>query len=577
MECIINDESEASNVAWSAAKCKSKIEEIGKTCLTRNETFKPNHFALTDSDGNLTDSDYILNDSLPPSETVIWSSNKIITTIEDYYKNILKNSLEFQPNTFLMYDKNGILQSSEYRLDDESFASDKVLFSADKWQKLLDSVSQTTIPRLESNDSFSGYLCQINSDGIIDISKKYRISDNDNPEINVLWTSSKTVNEIQQHKEKLELLEEKLNSHTNRIKNIQEECDKKIEFVDGIPGNLLHYDSEGRVADSGIKIDDYADADELVIWSSSKINQLVNEVEQKCQTSLKIPNQFISKNIPIFDSNGNIIDSGFKIDDNDNSLTSLWTSEKQNSHWKSLESVINSKIQTLQDTKMEKFVKPLVENCLVKSDADGNLIASSVVIDDKADPDNTVIWTSEKIDSTFAKFEDLPIISKNLILCNERGNLQDSGIKVDDTCTSNKCIWTAEKTINYCKTFFINGLFNEKQSFESQTWYIPSFFVADSSEKEYVSEKILALPINYVYHINVFGIVYSSLPCEVEMKCNDKTTTKNYITNTGFNHLNFVYIMNQSDIQNLTFHIKINSSENVQMQLTNLRFFIKRL
>ncbi|CCV02563.1 hypothetical protein IIV31_191L [Armadillidium vulgare iridescent virus] len=125
-------------------------------------------------------------------------------------------------------------------------------------------------------------------------------NDNDGPASNVLWSS----HEI-----------------SSKLENLKLEMQIKQPDAKG----LASFDSSGQVIDSNIVVDDEGQPDNNVLWSSAKIASLPLPPFQLKQADA------VYGNLSSFgaDQNiGQVIDSGFKIDDSQNDSNILWSSNK---------------------------------------------------------------------------------------------------------------------------------------------------------------------------------------------------------------------------------------------------------
>lgn len=203
----------------------------------------------------------------------------------------------------------------------------------------------------------------------------------------------------------------------------------------------------------------------------------------------KIPNSK-TNNIPKISTDGNLLDSGFTIDDQRVGNNILWSSEKilnqtnimddnnisNNTTWssKKLATELNKNSLEYQWRENGK----IAEGNVAMFDSFGNSKNSGFTINDEFAPSDFTLWSSKKI------LDSLPVLDNvddsrvgnnlwsskkiydeitsffvqnskenNIVTFDDMGKLKDSEFYINDNETSNKNLWTSVKTINYLQNY----------------------------------------------------------------------------------------------------------------------------
>jgi hypothetical protein len=160
-------------------------------------------------------------------------------------------------------------------------------------------------------------------------------------------------------------------------------------------------------------------------WSSQKVNALLSD-------TLPIISPSNPGDIPIITSTGSLADSGFKIDDTVTSITSLWTSNATSN-------ALFSKMDVVPGTAPDQ---------IAVFDGKGGLMGSSLVVQDSAPPNSSVLWSSDKIFSLTEGKQNLVggATSGNVSFFDPQGQVVDKGITLNDVqAPSSSVLWSSKQ------------------------------------------------------------------------------------------------------------------------------------
>jgi len=131
--------------------------------------------------------------------------------------------------------------------------------------------------------------------------------------------------------------------------------------------------------------------------------QLIDS-NQTMENFIKVTKPSESGNLPVLNNSGQIVDSGFSIDDIISSSSNiLWSSKKINDNYISK-------------------TAPIIQNSLLVKSQDGNLLENSIIIDDSKSASATVLWTSDKIQQNFITLP-LPNTEGNFLQYDSTGKI----------------------------------------------------------------------------------------------------------------------------------------------------------
>jgi hypothetical protein len=572
MNCVINDSTIGPNVAWSSEKCKEQIENVLKERLIQRPlNYKEGNLAQFNSFGEIIDSRLKVDDSLKGGD-ILWSSEKTEDEIKKTMSDLVMTTSTFVPNSFIVYDTDGKLKSSEYTLNDDALPSEKNIYSSKKLGSIIEDISLYTIPKFKEVPD--GLICMTGKNGGIDVSRGYKIDDSQT-DLNILWSSKKISDYLDTNvHEKFKTV---LNEQKSENEKISKEFNLKMDKIIGNAENIPVFDSTGNLKDSGMKFDDEAEPSPEILWTSNKISKLFKD--DKFNKCLLVPTEFTEGNIAYFDSNGHLKDSGYVIDDSKCGNNILWTSEKQVETCKKINSEFQSKVKMMEsvcehikNTKMQKTC--LLPNYLLKTNDRGELVSSDFVVDDNSKPLDNVLWSAKKIkEMNFAKM-DSNVKSGNLaLLSNDK--IIDSGLRIDDNCTTKNCLWTAEKIDRMLKEKeFVLGDIEDLEcqaDWSSVKYKIKKCHDSDKlkDNKSYIFEK------GGYYMITVYGRLDCSGECNLSVSI--KTNESHNFLSSGNMLVNFCTIEYFYPGDNLCLKMKSNRPDFIKCQEIPLKFCINQL
>ena len=354
------------NVLWTSEKTGGGVELVIPA--------RVNNVAKIDAVGQYQDSGYIIDDTLPASNNVLWSSNKAGSIAGK--ANL---SIPAAAGNLARIDATGQYVDATVICNDAAAPSINVLYSSAKTGTLLSEKADLSIP------AAAGNLARIDATGQY-VDATVICNDAAAPSINVLYSSAKTGT----------LLSEK--------------ADLSIPAA---AGNLARIDALGQFEDSLFKIDDAVAPSASVLYSSNKANTLLSE-----KADLSVP--ATAGNLARIDALGQFEDSLFKIDDAVAPSASVLYS--------------SSKASTLLSEKADLSI-PAAAGNLARIDALGQFEDSLFKIDDAVAPSASVLYSSDKASTLLSEKADLsvPAAAGNLASIDALGQFSDSSYKVDDT------------------------------------------------------------------------------------------------------------------------------------------------
>lgn len=579
--CTIDDNNTGPEIAWSAEKCVTTINDaISERCIPKLVNFVPGNFAKFTTNGQIVDSKIRLDDTQKGLD-ILWSADKINSEILNKVGKCITTGDHLTPRKFLQY-KDGRVISSEYYVADDEMPSTNVLYSSKKWNSMLENTFNDFCIKKLPSDTKNGLLVVTGTGGNL-TTKDYFISDEVSTDKN-LWSAAKTEDYVNTtvsnlYGTKLQETNVKIDEQNKLISNLQTQFNEKLDKVPGVfPDNLAIFDG-GNLKDSRLRIDDFALPSPDVVWSSQKIDEQMKS--SGLSQAIVKPSVYATNNLPVFDVTGNLIDSRFTINDNQYGNNVLWSSEKQENEANKIKiefdtkaNKINSNVDIILRTKMDKL--DLTPNTLLQTDSTGTkLTNSNFVVDDSAPAGPNIIWTSEKWNvNKFANIQDVGN-SRNLISFDGNSKLIDSGYRVDDTCDSDKCLWTVDrikKELGVGK-FYMSGIIIGNLTIDSNLWYTPQFTITTCSLNNLIgsSQTNFAMPkVGYFYQ-TVNGVLINGLPSN-EMIFVEMQFKSGNVTNFGINSFNVVF--SSVDLFNLNelFSVKIKTKNSGSQITTSLDY-----
>ena len=166
------------------------------------------------------------------------------------------------------------------------------------------------------------------------------------------------------------------------------------------PGHLTAIGQDGQYVDGGVSVDDEATPDASILYTSEKIDQLIDNVAADKADKI-VP--ATAGNVAIIDASGQYQDSGSRINDaSPPSPSVVYTSNKTNS---------------LLADKADKIV-PVAAGNLAKIDSSGQYQDSGYTVNDSAAPAANILYSSLKSKVfVFGQFTNVPVaLASGIIL-----------------------------------------------------------------------------------------------------------------------------------------------------------------
>jgi hypothetical protein len=332
------------------------------------------NLASIDALGQFSDSSFKVDDAVAPSVSVLYSSDKASTLLSG--KADL--SVPAAAGNLASIDALGQFEDSLFKVDDAVAPSVSVLYSSDKANTLLSGKADLSVP------AAAGNLASIDALGQFEDSL-FKVDDAVAPSVSVLYSSDKAST----------LLSAKADLS-----------------VPAAAGNLASIDALGQFSDSSFKVDDAVAPSVSVLYSSDKASTLLSG-----KADLSVP--AAAGNLASIDALGQFEDSLFKVDDAvAPSVSVLYSSDKAN---------------TLLSAKADLSV-PAAAGNLASIDALGQFEDSSFKVNDAVAPSVSVLYSSDKASTLLSAKADLsvPAAAGNLASIDALGQFSDSSFKVDD-------------------------------------------------------------------------------------------------------------------------------------------------
>jgi hypothetical protein len=378
---VIDDTAPAStSVLWSS---QNMTKALAKSQMLVSGA-KVNRVATFDSNGQVLDSGFLVDDGSAPSSSVLWSSTKTKSALNNK-QNLVSGVVN---GNLASFDANGQVLDSLYAVKDDVSASSSVLWSSAKTESTLGK-KQNLVP-----SAIFGNLASFDATGqVVDSGSVF--SDSLPAANNVVWSSQK-------------------------IQNSQLQMQKLV--VPKASGNLATLNASGEISDSGVAVNDSLPPSSSVIWSSEKLATQISSLPYQKLGSGS------SGNLLMFDANGQSIESSIKLDDASVSATGLWSSQKLS-------------------TEMQSRVAQATIGSIATFDANGQVADSGTRVLDTSAPDPKVLWSSTKTKSALDNKQNLisSPISGAFVTTDGRGQTAMSPYSVNDSAVGPTVLWSSAK------------------------------------------------------------------------------------------------------------------------------------
>jgi glutaredoxin len=397
-------------------------------------------FTTLDSSGQIVDSGFSIQDTNPASSTNLWSSEKITKSFPFQVTNsinlaqlgldgqlhdsglnptnVMQKTIPKENGSIAFLDATGQVSDSGFVVQDNQSGLDVLWSTTKNNETFMKKLSgNSTFPLLnidgqliDSNVNVSNVMLKsvptadksvaiLNSFGQI-VDSGFSIQDTNPASSTNLWSSQKITKSFPfQVTNSINLaqlgLDGQLHDSGLNPTNVMQKTIPKEN------GSIAFLDATGQVSDSGFVVQDNQSGLD-VLWSTTKNNEtfmkklsgnstfpLLNIDGQLIDSNVNVSNVMLKsvptadKSVAILNSFGQIVDSGFSIQDtNPASSTNLWSSQK------------------IDDNYIRKTA-PIIQNSLLIKSQDGNLKENSIIIDDSKPASANVVWTSNKVQQNF--------------------------------------------------------------------------------------------------------------------------------------------------------------------------------
>jgi hypothetical protein len=444
------------NTLQSFSNVKRAVTYLDNTTLKIPKKFNYKNFPQFSNNGNIEDSQYYVNDNLLGPD-VLWSSKKIYDYIHPSYKQ----------GNFLSFGNDGNLMDSTYYVEDTQHGSN-TLWSSTKIEDVIKNKTYETEIRA-NNFTKAALQSQLNIQDLqnVDITavqnaveKAEKLSRQTSQSIAALQEAQNSQNAIFQSYQTATVEAAK--------QTIQNVADAMLENVSGIAKDAVKnsgqsncvafFNGVGGLKDNNVILDDTSIPSQNVLYSSKKVDAKMNRVvdafpntlasfDESGQvqstnisvadnlygpeilwTSDKILQYAMPKSIPSapnsiasLDAFGNVVDSTYSVlDTSPSDANVLWSSNKTNqtyvrqlpgqglaclqSDGQIYDSLINPNMV------MQKNV-PTKLNNFAKLNVNGQVIQSEYSVDDLSPAQNTILYSSAKMDGKYAIKPSGPYLS----------------------------------------------------------------------------------------------------------------------------------------------------------------------
>jgi hypothetical protein len=573
---IINDSLPASaNVLWTSAKLNNTILETSANLMKTVPNSTPGNFCNFDSAGQLVDSGKKLNDSGNGSAD-IWSAEKVLSVVlPDSQMKLVPSAPQ---KTLAMFDSTGQVLSSGKTVDDTLPASSAVIWTSEKFNSSVDEAAKTKMslvqPVVANNFVVFDGKGQVIDGGVA-------LNDSGVTEKD-LWSSSKIQLAINQ------VLEQSQDLAASQIGAQTEKCQAKIDVASGVnqnnlsalkdlstslstkmnliptakPKDIAIFDSGGQATDSLMQFNDVGTS-QTDVWSALKISSEISSVQSAINSKLaaqssqqttansQIQTQItslqeqeknlenvlktkmdlvpgaVNNRIGVFNGTGQIVDSGFIVDDSALSATVLWSSEKikkqidvESSLCSQSVSDVSNQIKAVTVVGKMDIQPTAKQNSVAIFNGSGQAVGSNYFINDMG-TSTTDLWSAEKTTNainTRVSYSGVPVVN-DLAIWTSTSSVGDAKVSLNDSTTSTSNLWTAAKTKayfdsqmleTYSKKCWFRGFVNEQVTIGSTLQNL-TFTVTETANCTTVGAKTsVPLPRAGAYQINLWLLFYNA-------------------------------------------------------------------
>lgn len=462
---------------------------VNATLLSRKmTTYRQGDVLVADTKGDIADSGFSINDSIATTKN-LWSAAKTVTELD-----IKPNKpTSFKSGNVAVFDAAGNL------LDGGAFPTDKALVPPiipntltmyDSMGRLVETSIVATDVMKRAVPAKANDIAYFDSKGQV-VDSGFTIFDNSTTNTN-LWTSFKTDQEIGKRLIRpltstpgntaiFDTSGEVVDSGIN-LKNLQANVDAmnvnampkhvpnavgkvttltsdgravdtdvnvvdvQLRTVPSLDGNLAALNASGMLKDSSYVVSD-TNVSTKSLYSNAKVTELLNK-------KLNNVPQYITGNLPMFDANGQLVDSSMSLMD----VEKLAANACKIACPEPLLPLVPQKPNTIaligadgQLKETSSYLTDFMEKQMGVSgklgifDASGQVIGSQYTVDDTAMPNANVLYSSLKESQLLSgKLNTVPTYTQgNLVTFTSSGQLQDSNetvssilSKVDSKLTS---------------------------------------------------------------------------------------------------------------------------------------------
>jgi hypothetical protein len=572
------------NVLWTSAKTSEVISASSAGFMTKVPTAIEGDFCTFDDSGQVVDSGLKLNDSGTSSKDV-WSASKILSVV------VPEKQMQLVPlaqqKTLAVFDSKGQVVSSGMVMDDSLAPAASVVWTSQKIDASIDEAAKTKmtlVPQARANDwvAFDG------TGQVIDAGVTLNDSGTTNADV---WSSAKIQAAIN------DAVQQTKTSASSLVAAQSDQCKAAIDAATGVNANNLSalndlsktlntkmnlvptakvtdvaiFDNAGQVVDSNVKFND-SGTTASDVWSASKISsaiatvqasinsQLASQSSQQTSTNTQIQTQItslqqqeanldallkkkmdlvptaINNHVGIFNGSGQVVDSGFVLDDASTSATVLWSSEKvkslidasTSSCTTSFNNVSSQIASTSTATNGKMALQPAAkQNSVALFNGSGQAVGSSYFINDSG---TTVsdLWTASKTTAaidTRVSYSGVPVVN-DLALWTTTTSIGDAKVSINDGLTTTSNLWTAAKTkaywdaqmlATYSNKCWFKGTVNEQVTVGASKQNF-GFTITDTSPCATTGSKTsVSLPRAGAYQINLWLLFYNAASANGKM------------------------------------------------------------
>lgn len=475
-----NDAGSGYRDIWSASKIESFLKNNSPVYASSEAV--PGHVVFFGQGSELVDNGIVIDDSKPPAGNVVWTSAKLIASLDKTAANFMNKVPTAAQGNVGVFDAFGQVTDSGTKVNDRGSSS------ADLWsaEKILSVVNPKTQMKLVPSAPVKTIAIFDNA-GQVE-SSKVVIDDAAVSSPNVIWTSEKSQ------------------------KTFSDASAKKMNLVPSAKANnLAMFDGSGGVMDSGTTLND-AGRTSSDIWSAAKIQSVVtaatvsasNAVSTAvaaqtaaCQASVdaaKVVNDAnktllatlsndlktkmnlvptaVPNDIAVFGEAGQVVDSKLVFNDGGASASDIWSAAKISSSLAAVSAGIDKKLAAIDSSQT-------ATNTQIKTQIDSL----------KQQEVDLAGLLNRKMDLVPSA------VAGRVAVFNGAGQAVDGGFALDDTAAASaKVIWSSAKTKSAIDS-----------SSASQTAAVNSLAASVGNVTSSASSKMLLQPSAPVNAIAVFN------------------------------------------------------------------------